>query len=192
MISAAIRRRAAETARRRRSGRAAASVKPSSAAFLAKNLCGVCTRMPAPSPARGSAPTAPRCSRLSRIVSAVLDDLVRFATLDVGNKADTAGSFFLRRIEQAKPLRAHRHSPRSPRLRPRRPAPRFRHTPPPAAASSLPSAPEGEPFFMEATFVPLGGLGCLFCRRPTRPRPRRLAPRIFPAFADRRALRPPN
>ena len=48
----------------------AGSVKPSSAAFLAKNLCGICTRMPAPSPARGSAPTAPRCSRLSRMVSA--------------------------------------------------------------------------------------------------------------------------
>src|SRR5437588_10626345 len=42
----------------------------SAAAFLARNLCGVCTRMPAPSPARGSAPTAPRCSRLTRIVSA--------------------------------------------------------------------------------------------------------------------------
>ena len=36
----------------------------------AKNLCGICTRMPAPSPARGSAPTAPRCSRLQRIASA--------------------------------------------------------------------------------------------------------------------------
>src|SRR5215471_6076852 len=43
---------------------------PSPAAFLARNLCGVCTKIPAPSPARGSAPTAPRCSRLSRIVSA--------------------------------------------------------------------------------------------------------------------------
>src|SRR6516225_1846679 len=43
---------------------------PNAAAFLARNLCGVCTRMPAPSPARGSAPTAPRCSRLRRIVSA--------------------------------------------------------------------------------------------------------------------------
>ena len=48
----------------------AGSLKPSAAACLAKNLCGVCTRMPAPSPARGSAPTAPRCSRLTRIVSA--------------------------------------------------------------------------------------------------------------------------
>src|SRR6516165_3798221 len=43
---------------------------PSAAVCLARNLCGICTRIPAPSPARGSAPTAPRCSRLSRIVSA--------------------------------------------------------------------------------------------------------------------------
>src|ERR1700733_8109599 len=48
----------------------AGNVKPSSADFFAKNLCGICTRMPAPSPARGSAPTAPRCSRLTRMVSA--------------------------------------------------------------------------------------------------------------------------
>ena len=34
-----------------------------------KNLCGICTNMPAPSPMRGSAPTAPRCSRLQRICS---------------------------------------------------------------------------------------------------------------------------
>ena len=47
-----------------------AAVKPSSLASLTKNLCGICTRMPAPSPARGSAPTAPRCSRLQRIASA--------------------------------------------------------------------------------------------------------------------------
>ena len=31
----------------------------------------------------------------------VLDDLVRFAALDVGNKSDPAGIFFQRRIEQA-------------------------------------------------------------------------------------------
>src|SRR5476649_2469185 len=47
-----------------RSGRA----NPNSFAQRTKNLCGFCTRMPAPSPARGSAPTAPRCSRLRRIV----------------------------------------------------------------------------------------------------------------------------
>src|SRR5216684_4202571 len=36
---------------------------PSSAALRAKNLCGICTKMPAPSPARGSAPTAPPAKR---------------------------------------------------------------------------------------------------------------------------------
>ena len=48
----------------------AGRVKPSSAVFPAKNRCGICTRIPAPSPARGSAPTAPRCSRFTRIVRA--------------------------------------------------------------------------------------------------------------------------
>ena len=44
--------------------------KPFSIALRAKKACGICTRMPAPSPARGSAPTAPRCSRLQRMLSA--------------------------------------------------------------------------------------------------------------------------
>jgi hypothetical protein len=36
--------------------------------FLAKKkACGICTSMPAPSPISGSAPTAPRCSRFSRM-----------------------------------------------------------------------------------------------------------------------------
>ena len=39
----------------------------------------------------------------------VLDDLVRLAPLDVGNETDAAGSLFLRRIEEPKALRAHRH-----------------------------------------------------------------------------------
>ena len=39
----------------------------------------------------------------------VLDDLVRLAALDVGNKSDPAGIFFQRRIEEAERLRAHRH-----------------------------------------------------------------------------------
>src|SRR5262249_26574217 len=32
-----------------------------------RNACGICTRMPAPSPVFGSHPQAPRCSRFSRI-----------------------------------------------------------------------------------------------------------------------------
>ena len=37
-----------------------------------RNSCGIWIRMPAPSPAMGSAPTAPRCSRFSRMASASL------------------------------------------------------------------------------------------------------------------------
>ena len=58
--------------------------------------------MPAPSPARGSAPTAPRCSRLQRIVQRVLDDLVRLAALDVGDEADAAGILVERGIVEAR------------------------------------------------------------------------------------------
>ena len=76
-------------------------VKPSLAASLAKNLCGICTRMPAPSPARGSAPTAPRCSRLQQDGERVLDDLVRLAALDVGDEADAAGILVERGIVEA-------------------------------------------------------------------------------------------
>ena len=74
---------------------------PSSAHLRAKNLCGICIRMPAPSPARGSAPTAPRCSRLSRMVKRVFDDLVRLAALDVGDESDAAGILVERRIVEA-------------------------------------------------------------------------------------------
>ena len=45
------------------SGRA----KPSRSASAEKNLCGICTSMPAPSPILGSAPTAPRWVRFSTI-----------------------------------------------------------------------------------------------------------------------------
>ena len=44
----------------------------------------------------------------------VLDDLVRLAALDVGDESDPAGILFLRRIEQAEALCAHRR-PRAPR-----------------------------------------------------------------------------
>ena len=54
--------------------------------------------MPAPSPARGSAPTAPRCSRLQRMASASCTILCDFAALDIGNEADAAGILLGRRI----------------------------------------------------------------------------------------------
>ena len=48
-------------------------------------------RMPAPSPVFFSQPQAPRCSRFSRIWSALLDDVVRLAALQVDDEADAAG-----------------------------------------------------------------------------------------------------
>src|SRR5579885_992397 len=47
----------------------------------------------------------------------VLDDLVRLAALDIGNKTDAAGIFFLRRIKQAERFRRHRPT-RAPRRLP--------------------------------------------------------------------------
>ena len=114
--------------------------------------------MPAPSPARGSAPTAPRCSRLSEDGQRVLDDLVRFAALDVGNEADAAGILFLRRIEEAKTLRAHRHF-RAPPARGRYGSRRGFGTSSYLAPESS-SGARGRAFLLEATFVPPGGLGC--------------------------------
>ena len=61
--------------------------------------------MPAPSPARGSAPTAPRCSRLTQDRQRVFDDLMRLAALDVGDEADAAGILVERGIVEAARLR---------------------------------------------------------------------------------------
>src|SRR5256885_7271875 len=47
------------------------SSRPSFAQAAARNACGVCSRMPAPSPVSFSAPVAPRCSRLQRTSSAL-------------------------------------------------------------------------------------------------------------------------
>ena len=78
--------------------------------------------MPAPSPARGSAPTAPRCSRLQQDGERVLDDLVRLAALDVGDEADAAGILVERGIVEAlrAPARPDRRYRRSARARPPR------------------------------------------------------------------------
>ena len=61
----ARRRRAAGSRRRRRTGRAAAAPprRP-----RGRTSSGSCMRIPAPSPVRGSAPAAPRCSRFSSAV----------------------------------------------------------------------------------------------------------------------------
>ena len=50
-------------------------------ARLAKNRCGICIRMPAPSPVFFSQPHAPRCSRFSRISSPFLTMLEDFRPL---------------------------------------------------------------------------------------------------------------
>ena len=57
--------------------------------------------MPAPSPCSGSAPVAPRCARFLRMCSALRDDRVRFAVLDVGNEADAAGVVLVARVVHA-------------------------------------------------------------------------------------------
>ncbi len=46
------------------------SASPSCSASARRNACGIWSRMPAPSPVFFSAPTAPRCSRLTSTVSA--------------------------------------------------------------------------------------------------------------------------
>ena len=57
--------------------------------------------MPQPSPAFGSAPTAPRWSRLCRICRRLRDDRVALAVLHVGDEADAAGILLVARIVEA-------------------------------------------------------------------------------------------
>jgi hypothetical protein len=68
-------------------------VNPSSLALRAKKPCGICTRMPAPSPARGSAPTAPRCSRLQRMLIASATIWCDFTPLMLAMKPTPQASF---------------------------------------------------------------------------------------------------
>ncbi len=64
---------------------------PSSAVLRLKNACGVCTRMPAPSPAQRVGADRAAVFEVAQDVDRVLDDLVRLAALDVGDEADAAG-----------------------------------------------------------------------------------------------------
>src|SRR5580704_7493858 len=134
------------------------SLKPSSAAFLAKNLCGVCTKMPAPSPARGSAPTAPRCSRLTRMVSASSTILCDLRPLMSAINPTPQESFSSAGSNRPKPdALISSHSP-----------------PWPACCAAAPAQPilrrlalparTGDQLILEATFVPLKGLWLLFRR----------------------------
>ena len=114
----------------------------------------------------GSAPTAPRCSRLTGC-RRVLDDLVRLPALDVGDEADTAGIFLERRIEQAEIRGAHGRLA-LPARHPDRSVSGFRHNAP-CAGSRLP-APRASHCILKATFVPPRGPGCFVRHRLTRPR----------------------
>ena len=134
----------------------AGNLKPSSAAFLAKNLCGICTRMPAPSPARGSAPTAPRCSRLTRIVSASSTILCDLRPLISAINPTPQESFSSAGSNRPKPdplivvlaLRAERLSARSRRY--------------PPCAGRVRLRVRAIRSILEATFVPRPACGCFF------------------------------
>ena len=140
---------------------------------MARNLCGVCTRMPAPSPARGSAPTAPRCSRLTRIVSASSTILCDLRPLMSAINPTPQESFSSAGSNKPKPdasivaLTLPRRHPRTSR---------HRGSDAISRAQDFP-VPQGEPFILEATFMPLTGRWLLVLaavrralahRRPTR------------------------
>ena len=57
--------------------------------------------MPQPSPALGSAPTAPRWSRLSRICRPIAHEFVRLGVVHVGDEADAAGVMLVAGIIKA-------------------------------------------------------------------------------------------
>ena len=83
---------------RRRIGRPPGSVMPSLPHARRRKASGSWIRMPAPSPCSGSAPVAPRCDRLLRIVEALPDDGVILATLDVGDEAQPASVVLVGRV----------------------------------------------------------------------------------------------
>ena len=118
----------------------------------------------------------------------VLDDLVRFAPLDVGNEADAAGILLLRRIEEPKALRAHRHFR----------APPVTGVPGPhrGFVTSLPrpgfDPVRGEPCFLEATFVPLDGLAAFVVPPSDVPSPSAAGPARLSGVNRSCVRRPPN
>src|SRR5271163_839506 len=122
--------------------------------------------MPAPSPERGSAPTAPRCSRLTRMVSASTTILCDLRPLMSAMKPTPQESFSCAGSKSPKPC--------APIVIFALPPPRLldprrgvfdtslsRAVPalpqPLAVREEVGHAPEGEPLFLKATFVPLGG-----------------------------------
>ena len=111
----------------------------------------------------------------------VLDDLVRFAALDVGNKSDPAGILFQRRIEQAETMTRPSSSSRFPAAAALAGTQGSRRS---FLAPVRRPAPEGEPVILEATFVPLPASGCFFAavRRALASggRSARIFPRLYP------------
>ncbi len=85
-------------------GSAAGRVKPRRAASRAKNRCGICVSMPAPSPVRESPPTAPRCTRFFSIVIPLGDDLVGAPAVHVHDEPHPAARVLEERVVQPFPL----------------------------------------------------------------------------------------
>src|SRR6202035_1976293 len=114
-------------------------------------------------PARGSAPTAPRCSRLSRMVSASSTILCDLRPLISAINPTPQESFSSAGSNRPKPdaLIAVLALPAGSRVLQRCRLHR------PCAGSHCP-ARKGDQLILEATFVPLKGLWLLFRRRPTR------------------------
>ena len=95
------------------------SVKPSpSARPAARKSCGICIRMPAPSPVFASQPQAPRWSRLTQDLKRLRDDVVGFAPLHVDDEAHAAGVVLERGVVQALLARLARPTPRGGGCRP--------------------------------------------------------------------------
>ena len=94
--------------------------------------------MPAPSPARGSAPTAPRCSRLTRIVSASWTILCDLRPLISAINPTPQESFSSAGSNRAETRRIH-HRTRTPRRNPGTRRVGIRRTPPRATLSSVPA-----------------------------------------------------
>ncbi len=161
---------------------------PSPAAFLAMNLWGICTRMPAPSPARGSAPTAPRCSRLTRIVSASSTILCDLRPLMSAINPTPQESFSSAGSNRPKPDASIAHAllavaPNHFASRPRRIHPAL------PFATVPPAGRKGRGLRLRATHF-LGGnlragyrpLVACSCRRPTRPRPSAADPALLTLY----------
>ena len=74
---------------------------PFFAISLRRNLSGICTKMPAPSPVAGSEPLAPRWSIWAFIVRVFTMMSWERLPFEVGDETDAAGVFFVRRMPKS-------------------------------------------------------------------------------------------